>query len=394
MSTGTISARHYQTRQPVQVSWSDGRITAIAPATSVPSGDTWIAPGLIELQVNGYGNVGYYYDITAEDLESSIRRLRRDGCSRILLTLTTDHWSALTTKLKRLRAMRDRSPELRAGIAGWHIEGPFMSNVPGYVGAHDPEKMVDPTPAHIRELREITGSDPVLLTVAPERAGVVEATRLATSLGIRVSMGHTNASKEVIAAAVQAGLCAYTHYGNGIPQAIDRHDNILWRVAQEPGVTIGVIPDGVHVSADFFRIIHRIFDPKRLYYTTDAVHPAGMRPGRFQFGDIEMEVGEDQVVRKPGATNLSGSALRPLEGVFRAAEMLQCPWQDAWVRFSQQPADFMGMGPLLSVGTQADFCIVDQAASTVTTYAGGELRSTLPAAARMRSAGIAESAKA
>ncbi|MBA3709702.1 MAG: N-acetylglucosamine-6-phosphate deacetylase [Planctomycetes bacterium] len=397
MSAGSVVARHYQTRQPVTLTWSEGRITAIEPATRPPAQDVWIAPGLIELQINGYANVNYWsLPLSTEDLTTSMRCLRRDGVSRILLTLTTDHWPQMIAKLKAVQAARKQSPEVRAAIAGFHFEGPFMSNVAGYVGAHEPHKMIDPTAAHIRELRELTGSDPVLLTMAPERNGVIEAIRLAASLGMRVSMGHTNASKEVIAAAIDAGLSAYTHFGNGIPQAIDRHDNILWRVLQFPSVTLGVIPDGVHVSPAFFRIIHRMVDPKKLYYTTDAVHPGGMPPGTFKFGDMDMVVGEDQVVRKPGETNFSGSALRPLEGVFRAVEMLGCAWQDAWVRFSQQPADFMGMGELLAPGQPADFCLIDHdanAPTTVRSYAGGDLRSTLPAAARMRSAGIEVAAK-
>jgi N-acetylglucosamine-6-phosphate deacetylase len=398
MSTGTLRARHYLTREPVSVSWTNGMFTSIAPSNEALANDSWIAPGLVELQVNGYGNVNFRDDrIGVEELTTAVRRLRRDGCSRLLVTITTDHWPALMARLKRLRDMRATSAELRAGIAGWHIEGPFMSDVPGYVGAHPPSKMCDASPERIRELRAVAGDDPVLLTLAPERQGSIEAIQLATSLGIRIAIGHANPSMDVLQTAVKAGACAVTHFGNGIPQAVDRHDNILWRIFETPSLTLGVIPDTVHVSPAFFRIIHRLVDPKKIYYTTDAVHPAGMPPGRFMMGSTEMEVGEDQVVRKPGASHFSGSASRPLECVFRAAEMLGCPWQEAWLRYSQQPADLMGLGELLAPNKQADFCVlegVDGPSGTVKTYAGGALCSTLPAQARLKGALLQNTAKA
>jgi N-acetylglucosamine-6-phosphate deacetylase len=390
MTSGSIRARHYRTGQIVDAAWANGRFTSIEPAAADGAmTEDWIAPALVDLQVNGYGGVFFSDDRVGErELLTAVRRLRRDGCGRILLTIITDHWPAMMARLARLRAARAASAELHAGIAGWHLEGPFMSNTPGYVGAHPPAKMIDPTVAHLRELRAVTGDDPVLLTMAPERAGVIEAIRAATALGMRVSLGHTNASAEIMRAAVDSGASAFTHLGNGIPQTLDRHDNLLWRVIERPELTAGMIPDGIHVSPLLFRIIHRALG-ERIYYTTDAMHPAGMPPGRFLFDDVEMVVGEDQVVRKPGASNFYGSASRPLECVFRAAEMLGCPWQEAWQRYSEKPAALMGLGALLASGAQADFCIlrkVGAADGTVTTYADGRLCSTLPAQPRLKGA--------
>ncbi|HYE06994.1 MAG TPA: N-acetylglucosamine-6-phosphate deacetylase [Planctomycetota bacterium] len=389
-STGSLRAWHYRTRAPVEVAWADGVFTRVEPTTREPDGDAWIAPGLVELQVNGYGGINFRDDrVGAAELTVAVRRLRRDGCSRLLVTITTDHWPALMERLRCLREARAGSAELRAAIAGWHIEGPFLSEVPGFIGAHPPERTCDPTPERIRELRAVTGDDPVLLTLAPERRGAIDAIRLATALGIRVAIGHADPPLAVLRAAVEAGAVAVTHAGNGIPQALDRHDNILWRILETPGLTLGVIPDTVHVSPALFRIFHRLVDAGRIYYTTDAVHPAGMPPGRFLIGATEMEVGEDQVVRKPGATNFAGSAARPLECLFRAVDMLGCAWQDAWARYSHVPADLMGLGELMAPGRQADLCVLDGVggdAGVVRTYAGGVLCSTLPARARLRGA--------
>lgn len=357
MDTGEISAWHYSTRQPVRLRWTGGFITEVETLTDAPPPGEWIAPALFDLQVNGYAGVDFQQDhLTVEDLLRATRALRQGGCARILLALVTDEWTRLTARLRHLRALRGRSPELQAAIAGWHIEGPFLSAAPGFHGAHDPALMLDPTPAHIRELRELTGDDPLLLTIAPERNGAIESIRFATAQGIKISLGHTDASAKILEQAVQAGATMFTHLANACPRQLDRHDNIIWRVLETRGLTVSLIPDKIHVSPAPFRLIHRALGGEKILYTTDAMSAAGAPPGKYQLARMELEVGPDQIVRQPGQSNFAGSALRPVEGVFRAAEMLGCPWQEAWARLSETPAKAMGLKHELTVGQPANFC--------------------------------------
>src|SRR5262245_18933294 len=108
--------------------------------------------------------------------------------------------------------------------------------------------MIDPTSAHLRQLRDAAGQDPLLLTLAPERANALPLIREAVALGMRVSLGHTNAPVAMLEEAVRLGATALTHLGNGCPRDLDRHDNILWRVFEIPGLPVSLIPDGIHVS--------------------------------------------------------------------------------------------------------------------------------------------------
>ncbi len=358
MKTGEIRGWHYATREPMRLCWRDGRITSLAPAPAPPAPGLWLAPALVDLQVNGYAGVDFQQDgLGPADLLAAVRGLRAAGCTRFLLTLITDEWPRLTARLRHLRAARSRSLELQSAIAGWHIEGPFLSAEPGFHGAHDPSLMLDPRPRHLRELRAITAGDPLLVTLAPERRGALEAIRLAASLGMKVSLGHTNASAERLRAASAAGATGFTHLGNACPRELDRHDNILWRVLDAPGrLTTSLIPDRIHVSPPLFRLVHRAQPEGAVYYTTDAMAAAGAPPGRYPLGRLELEVGADQIVRVPGQTHFAGSALRPSDGVFRAAEMLRCDWQDAWRRFSETPARFMGWESGLAPGRPAHFC--------------------------------------
>jgi N-acetylglucosamine-6-phosphate deacetylase len=231
------------------------RIAAIGPRSAdrgahvVDATDCSVLPGFVDLQVNGYAGIDFQKDnLTADQLLHAVGKIREGGCGRFLLTLITDEWSRLAARFAHLRKLCDQSAALRSAIAGWHIEGPFLSEEPGYHGAHDPRYMIDPSPEHIRTLRGIANSDPILLTVAPERPGAIAAIALAVSLGMKISLGHTNASAAQLREAVQAGATGFTHLGNGCPRELNRHDNILWRIFEITGLMTSLIPDQIHVS--------------------------------------------------------------------------------------------------------------------------------------------------
>lgn len=360
MTSRTVFGRHYITGEWVEIRCENENITAITPCSSAKAADErWLAPALVDLQVNGFGGIDFQQDnLTTDDLLTTSRALRSAGCTRWLLTLITDEWPALLSRLRHLKRLRDASPELRQAIAGWHVEGPFLSAEPGFCGAHDPAKMRDPSPDNIRELRDAIANDPLLLTLAPERKGALETIDAATKLGVKISLGHTNAPTEILAQAIARGATGFTHLGNACPRELDRHDNILWRVLDQPDLMVSLIPDGIHVSPALFRLIHRVKSPDAIYYTTDAMSAAGMPSGRYRLGRLELEVGTDQIVRQPGRTNFAGSALRPVDGVCRAAEMLGTSWRETWRAFSETPAKFMGMGSGLAVGQPAEICVI------------------------------------
>lgn len=359
MKSREIVARHYSSRETIRLRWVAGNISHYDIEEEEDTTEWWLAPALWDLQVNGFAGVDFQQDqLSLDAVLTAVRGLRRAGCTRFLLTLCTASWERMLMRLRCLRQMRAADEDLQAAIVGWHLEGPFLSAEPGFCGVHDPSLTIDPQPHHVKQLREATGGDPVLVTLAPERKGALEAIRLMTEAGIRVSLGHTNASAEVLAQAVAAGATGFTHLGNACPQSLDRHDNILWRVFETTGLTATLIPDRIHVSPTLFRLTHRLIAFGNLVYVSDATAAAGAPPGTYTVGDIRVAVGEDQVVRQPGKDHFAGSALRPVDGVFRAAAMVGMPWQEAWRRFSLGAAEFLGMPSHLGVGQPADFCLV------------------------------------
>jgi N-acetylglucosamine-6-phosphate deacetylase len=374
--------RHYRTGEPIGVECAAGRIQRIEPVSPRSLDDPlpWLAPCLVDLQLNGFAGVDFQRDeIDPDQLEKAVRALFRAGCGRFFLTLITDEWTVMLARLARFREWRDRSRLLSTAIAGWHIEGPFLSDRPGYRGAHDPARLQNLETRHLDELREVTRIDPTLITLAPERPGALEAIRAATRLGIRVSLGHTQADAGLLSEAFEAGASGFTHLGNACPQQLDRHDNIVLNVLDLLGAHplqdqtragrtaapdgrpwVSLIPDGIHVSPAFFRLCHRVLDPARIVYISDAMSAAGAPPGSYSLGRLRLEVGADRIVREPGQTNFAGSSLQPLEGVMRAARMLGQPWAECWDRFSVVPAQAMGLQHGLVPGCPAHFCALEE----------------------------------
>jgi len=357
---GTAFVRHYRDGSVRRAIWNTEGLQSLEPVSTDADADLWIAPGLFDLQVNGYGGVDFQNSVTSGSLHRAADDLHRDGCTCALLTLITRPWEDLLQKLKSLREILEEEPVLHSAFPGWHIEGPFLSDQPGFSGAHNPKWMCDPTVEHIRQLKQVVGEDPVLVALAPERPNSPAVVAEAVQYGFVVSFGHTNAMAPELKAAVQAGGRAFTHLGNGCPQNLDHHDNILWRVLGEEALVAGLIPDSHHVSPSLFRILHRVLGPMRVYWTTYAMAAAGAPDGEYTIGENSVQVGPDRVVRNPSTNTFAGSALEPIEGIRRGARMLGLSWQEVWDYFSLQPSRLMNLPGDLAPGSPAGFCLLQE----------------------------------
>lgn len=269
------------------------------------------APRFFDVQVNGYAGVDFNQDdLTAEQLHHACERLAADGVGGILATIITEDVPRMCHRLQRLAALRAADPLAQQIIAGLHVEGPFLNPEPGYRGAH-PVDAIRPASLDVAKRLVEAGHGLVrLVTLAPEYDPDGAVTRWLVGQGIVVSAGHTNATRDQLRHAINAGLTMFTHLGNGCPMQLPRHDNIIQRaLSLADRLWICFIADGVHVS--FFALANylKITGLARVVITTDAMAAAGLGPGRYTVGRWTVQVGEDMAARAPYGSHLIGAAI-------------------------------------------------------------------------------------
>jgi N-acetylglucosamine-6-phosphate deacetylase len=300
--------------------------------------------GYFDLQVNGFAGVDFQRaDLTAADVKRAVAGLQRHATTGILWTLITDTIEALAAKLGRVEQLRAENPEAAKMIVGYHIEGPYLLPEVGYQGAHDPKKMKQPDRAEFDRLWKVTGGRIKLITLAPEWPGSPEFIRHVVGHGVRVAIGHSNADERAIDAAIAAGLTMCTHVGNGVPQQMHRHDNIIQRVLARDELTAVFIVDGIHVPPRTLQNFVRAKPRDKVLFTTDCMSAAGAPPGRYQIGVVEVEVGADRVVREPGKPNFAGSALTMDEGAKNVERFLGWSAAEAEAACGGRVREFFGV---------------------------------------------------
>jgi N-acetylglucosamine-6-phosphate deacetylase len=277
-------------------------------------------PGLgeyFDLQVNGYAGVDFNDDaLTAEALDEACRRLRADGVDQILATIITDELDAMARRLSKLAKYCKASPLAAEVIAGIHVEGPFISANPGYVGAHPAHATRPATRDAAAKLLEAADGLVRLITLAPEQDANGVVTRWLVEQGMCVSAGHCNPTLDELERAIDAGLSMFTHLGNGCPLLLNRHDNVIQRVLRlADRLWVCFIADGVHVPFVALKNYLSLVGPERAIIVTDAIAAAGMGPGVYTLAGQEVIVDDQLATWTADKSHLVGSACTMVEAV-------------------------------------------------------------------------------
>jgi N-acetylglucosamine-6-phosphate deacetylase len=267
--------------------------------------------GYFDLQVNGYGGVDFNQDdLTAEQLRIACEALRADGVAGILTTFITEDLEKMGRRVRRLVELREKDELARRIIVGIHLEGPFISPVDGYRGAHPKDAVRRWNVEEMNRLLEAGNGLVRIVTLAPEIENGLELVRMLAGRGIVVSGGHCNPTLDQLKAAIDVGLSMFTHVGNGCPMMMHRHDNIIQRVLSlADRLWLTFIADGVHVPFVALGNYLRLAGLERCIIVTDAIAPAGRGPGRYTLGRWDLLIGEDLVARSPDGSHFVGSAL-------------------------------------------------------------------------------------
>jgi N-acetylglucosamine-6-phosphate deacetylase len=281
-----------------------------AADNAVPENTTWIAPGFVDLQVNGFAGVDYNSGATPPDeIARSIRAMFSTGVTRFFPTVITGSPEEMAAALKNLARAREKLADGPA-MEAFHVEGPHISPHDGPRGAHPARWVRPPDFEEFRRWQDAAQGHVRLVTLSPEWPESARYIELLTREGIVTSIGHTRATREQIEDAVRAGATLSTHLGNGADAALPRHPNYIWEQLAEDKLAASFIVDGHHLPDSFLRVALRAKGIERSILVTDAVMPALCAPGPYRLGEVEVELKDDQRVVLRGGTRLAGSSLR------------------------------------------------------------------------------------
>jgi N-acetylglucosamine-6-phosphate deacetylase len=285
-------------------------ITHVDPVLHAPEDGVWIAPGFVDLQVNGFAGVDYNSAASPlEEISKSIRAMFSTGVTRFFPTVITGAPEAMLAALRNLAQARETIEEGPA-MEAFHVEGPHISAEDGPRGAHPARWVRPPDFEEFRRWQEAAQGNVRLVTLSPEWPEAPRYIELLAREGVVTSIGHTRATEEQIADAVSAGATLSTHLGNGADRILPRHPNYIWEQLAEDKLAASFIVDGHHLPDSFLRVALRAKGVERSILVTDAVMPALCAPGPYRLGEVEVELKDDQRVVLRGGTRLAGSSLR------------------------------------------------------------------------------------
>ncbi|MDN5203681.1 N-acetylglucosamine-6-phosphate deacetylase [Fulvivirgaceae bacterium BMA10] len=333
----------YSDKETVSLKIVDGKIAGINRIeTTIDNPKIYIAPGLIDIQINGYMGVDFSGpDLTVEGIRKATKALWKAGVTSYFPTIITSDIGRIKKNFAVLaQAMED--PEIGKSIPGFHLEGPYISPVKGFRGAHLEKYIRKPDWDEFKEIQKAAKNHIKLITVAPEIEGAIPFIRNCAKNGIVVSLGHHNGSAEQIQQAVDAGARMATHLGNGCANQIDRHHNPIWPQLSNDRIIPSIIADGFHLTKEEVRSFYKVKGASKTILVSDALDLAGLPPGEYIRGERKLLL-TPNVVKLPEENVLAGAASPISKCIGVIMEFTQCSLADAVRMASTNPADMLSL---------------------------------------------------
>jgi N-acetylglucosamine-6-phosphate deacetylase len=271
--------------------------------------ETFVAPGFIDLQVNGFAGVDFNSPIAPHgEIQRAINATFSTGVTRFYPTVITGAPDEMLTALRNLAAARESLTDGHA-MQAFHVEGPHISPEDGPRGAHPREWVRPPDFAEFQRLQDAAQGHVRLITLSPHWPGAPRYIEQITELGVVASVGHTRATPQQIRDAIAAGATMSTHIGNGAGSATRTEDFIACQLA-ETRLAASFIVDYHHLPDEFLRRALATKGAERSILVTDAAAPALCTPGPYVLGSVAVELRDDDRVTLRGGERLAGSSLR------------------------------------------------------------------------------------
>ena len=309
------------------------------------------APGFVDVHCHGGGGASFSSRSDSE-VATALAAHRTHGSTSIVASLVSGSIDDLEAQVRHLVGL------VRAGeLAGIHLEGPWLARA--YKGAHDADVLADPDATSVQRLLDAGEGTVRMATIAPERAGGLEAVRQVTAAGCVAAIGHTAADYETVRAAVEAGARGATHLFNAMPPLKHREPGPVLALWEDDRVTIELVLDGIHVQPDLVAFVCRTA-PGRVALITDAMAAAASEDGDYMLGPVAVEV-RGGVARLAGADTIAGSTLT-MDAALARAVATGVPLVDAVRCVTSTPADYLGLDGVgrITSGAFADLVVLDE----------------------------------
>jgi len=314
MTITTIAGRDPQTGHNITVVIDEGVIVRVEKSSG--SSDLFLSPGLVDLQVNGCSG----FDVNAPQLTTAtitglVDAMLSRGVTCFAPTIITAPEDKICHALSIIAESRRSHPRAAACIPFVHLEGPHISPLDGYRGAHPADAVRPPSILEFERWQQASGGIVGLVTLSPHFKESCAYIAALTAQGIHVAIGHTHASPQQILGAIDAGARLATHLGNGIAPEIPRHRNAIWSLLADDRVSATFIADAHHLPPEVLKVMLRAKTLQHSILVSDSVALAGMPPGTY-----DTPVGGHVELRQDGRLCVFGSEL--LAGA--TASLAQC----------------------------------------------------------------------
>ncbi|WP_306010386.1 N-acetylglucosamine-6-phosphate deacetylase [Bacillus sp. MMSF_3328] len=357
----TLEGMHYKDNKPVRIIIKDGFIESMEPLAALEDSELYIAPGFVDLQVNGYRGVDFNsIELTVDDVRKACLFLLEEGATSFFPTIITNSFNQIASLTSTISLAREQDELVRSMIPGIHLEGPFLSGEDGPRGAHSKQYIQPPDFEFFQALNESVNGLIKMITLSPEWPDAADFIKKAAAHQVLVSIGHTAADGEQIREAVKAGAALSTHLGNGAHVMLPRHPNYLWDQLAEDSLAATVICDGYHLPSSVLKVIEKVKEDKMLIIS-DSVALAGLPPGDYTApvgGEVTLtEQGKLHLKNEPKL--LAGSAQSILWGVNTLTSMGITALEKAIEKASILPAKLLNLPQKdgLQAGAPADLLL-------------------------------------
>ncbi|MFD1215429.1 N-acetylglucosamine-6-phosphate deacetylase [Microbulbifer celer] len=351
---------------------ANGRVAAITdvmnndlPLIELP--DTTLVPGLIDLHIHGRDGCDVM-DATPDAIETISRSLARHGVTGFLATTVTSSWEETLAAMDNLgRAAQTVQPG--AQVLGGYSEGLFFASE--HKGAHNDHYFLAPTRERMDALIEASHGQLKVVALAPEVDGAMEIIPYLHEHGIKVMLGHTDATYDKTRAALDAGACGGVHVFNGMRGIHHREPGCTGAVLVHEA-NVEVIADGVHLHPAILQMICKLKDPSRITLISDCINAGGLSDGRYKLG--KMEINLEAGVARTDSGSLAGSTLTLERAAANLHQLAGIEFRDAIHMASLSPAKFLGIDHYtgsIAEGKSADFAALNEQGAVEATFVAG-----------------------